>query len=112
MLYKQKDLILIKVRYSDDTNYKKRPAIIVSSDIHNKKEDDVIIVPLISNLHPEHYSFIITNNEIQQGDLKFDSKVRTHKITVIDKRRIIKTIGEVNSNVLERIRFELLNILF
>ena len=52
----QCDIYLMKFPFSDLSNQKIRPVLIISNDIYNNKFNDVVVVPLTSNLIENNYS--------------------------------------------------------
>ena len=61
-----------------------RPAIIVSNNRYNRRSDDVVAVPLTSNLRPSEYSVPVTSKDIESGEL-VDSNARVDKIFSVEK---------------------------
>lgn len=59
MMYKQGDIVLIPVPFSDLTNKKQRPVLVISSDSYNKMTDDIVVVAVTSQLRSLDYSVII-----------------------------------------------------
>ncbi len=62
---------------------------------------------MTSNPVEADYSFTITSSDLKTGNLNRPGKVRVDKIYTISKSIIVKTFGQVNEKVLERIRKEL-----
>lgn len=47
--YKQREIVLVPFPYSDLTNTKRRPVLIISNDDYNRKFHDVVICVITSN---------------------------------------------------------------
>ena len=58
MIYKQRDIVLIPVPFTDLSSKKRRPVIIVSSDDYNQNNLDIVGVALTSNLNFKNIDFI------------------------------------------------------
>lgn len=46
-----------------------RPAIIVSNNRYNRRSDDIVAIPLTSNLRPSEYSVPVTSKDMESGEL-------------------------------------------
>ena len=66
---------------------KARPALIVSMDIRNRLADDVIVVPITTNLRTSPTHVKLDENE---GGLDKSSMVKCEQITTLDKSFLIR----------------------
>ena len=74
---------------------KKRPAIILSNDIHNQYSPLVTVAPISSNTK-NIYPFEVY---IPEGiaNLDNDSKIMIIQLRSVDKKRLLKKIGSVDN---------------
>jgi mRNA interferase MazF len=96
---KQGDLYLVNLDPTLHTEIgKTRPALIVSIDEMNAHLPRVLVAPISSNVQRIylHEVFIPAGS----GGLAKDSKIMVDQLRSIDKRRLIKKIGQVNREVL------------
>ncbi len=100
----QREIILLSFPFSDLRTSKVRPAIVVSNDNYNSRFDDIIAVPLTTNLKFRDYAFVITNKDLDQGRLIKDSNVKVDRIFSVDKKLVRFTIGRVNRNTHRKIK--------
>jgi len=49
-MYKQGDILLVPIPYSDMTSMKKRPVLVLSNDLYNKQTEDIIVAATTSNI--------------------------------------------------------------
>jgi mRNA interferase MazF len=82
---------------------KSRPALIVSLDIRNRLANDVIVVPISTNLRPSPTHVELPKG---QGGLSRTSMAKCEQITCLDKSFLIRgpfsgTISPVKSNEIE-----------
>lgn len=101
---KQGEIVLIPIPFTDLSSQKRRPVIIVSNDAYNGKSTDIVVVAMTSNPVSVEYSFAITSADLKNGTLNRPSKIRVDKIYTLSQSIVVKTFGQVNSVVLERIR--------
>ncbi|WP_260471814.1 type II toxin-antitoxin system PemK/MazF family toxin [Bacillus salinus] len=104
MMHKQGDIVLIPVPFSDLTNRKQRPVLIISNDDYNQLTEDILVVAITSQLKDLDYSVVIEQKDLEQGTLKVTSAVRADKVYTLSKAIIRKRFGKVNSEILDRVR--------
>lgn len=103
----QGDILPVPIPFTDLSSQKRRPVIVISNNVYNKKTTDLVVVAMTSNPAETEYSFTITSGDLEKGTLNHPGKVRADKIYTIATSIIVKTFGRVNENVLEKIRGEL-----
>ena len=70
MTYNQRDIILIPIPFTDLSSNKKRPVIIVSNNLYNKNNPDIIVVAWTSNLiFKSEYCIEVDSNNLETGKL-------------------------------------------
>ena len=80
---------------------KTRPAIVISNDRNNQFADTVTVIPITSKTE-KIYPFE-TFLPAQETGLPEDSKAKCNQIRTVDKRRLIKLIGEISSQKLKEV---------
>ncbi|HHY73066.1 MAG TPA: type II toxin-antitoxin system PemK/MazF family toxin [Bacillus bacterium] len=106
-MYKQGDIVLVAVPYSDLTNRKQRPALVISNDNYNQVTEDLVVAAITSQLKDLDYSVVIEPKDLNEGELKVTSAIRADKVYTLSKDIIRKKFGQVNSEVLEGVRTKL-----
>ncbi|MDI3477015.1 MAG: mRNA interferase MazF [Thermoanaerobacterium sp.] len=110
-MYKQGDILLIPIPFSDLTSSKKRPVLVLSNDDYNDKTDDVIVAAITSNITRRDYTVLISNRDMQEGNLHVDSCVRVDKIYTLSQNIVINKFGRVKPEVLNKIKEKLNKII-
>ena len=95
--YKQREIVLVPFPYSDLTNTKRRPVLIVSNDEYNAAFQDVVVCVITSNLNTDIYSVALENNDLEIGSLPESSVVKTHKLFTIHQTKIIRKFSIVKA---------------
>jgi mRNA interferase MazF len=97
MIYKQRDIILIPIPFTDLSSKKKRPVIIVSNDDYNQNNFDIVVVALTSNLNFKNkYCIGIDSNNLESGKLPQISQIRCDKIYSLSTTIIAKKFDRIN----------------
>ena len=103
-MYKQKDILLIPIPFTDLTSSRRRPVPVLSNDDYNSKTDDIIVTAITQNITSKDYSIFITNSDLLEGNLKVASCIRVDKIYTLAQNIVIKKFGEVNENVMNEVK--------
>ena len=102
-MYKQGDILLIPIPFSDLTSNKKRPVLVISNNLYNSKADDIVVAAITSNVKIKEYTVLFTEKDLQEGDLEVDSCIRADKIYSLSQD-IIRKFGAVNSEIMEAVK--------
>ena len=97
MTFNQRDIVLIPIPFTDLTSIKKRPVIIISNNIYNKNNLDIVVVALTSNLiFDNEYCIEINNHNLENGELPNRSQIRCDKIYTLSKNIVAKKFNRIN----------------
>lgn len=100
--YSKNKIVLVKYPFTNLSNYKIRPAVIISKSIYN----DVFIVPLTSKTaFLSEGEFIL--NDWKKAGLNIPSAVK-RGIYTIDSKLIIKEIGHITKEDFEKLKSSVL----
>lgn len=107
---KPQDIVLVKFPFSNQSQAKLRPALILST---KGLAGDIIILAITTqkigkNLHET----LLTNNDLTKGTLPKTSFIRTLKIATIERDIIQKTIGQISHKKWTEVQEKLKKILF
>lgn len=98
---------LAKFRYTNQIDYKIRPAVIVSNGNFNKAHNFVLACPITTKLSLPEFELEIPAEEFF-GKLKARSFVRTDALTSMEKELFFQEIGRVKNGFFERIKAEII----
>lgn len=103
MAFRQGDLVLIPVPFSDLSAQKKRPVVIVSGNHFNETQDDLIVVAVTSNPAMTPYTLTLSDSDLAQGHLPRVSQIRTDKIYTLSQSIVVRHVGRVRGHMLTKI---------
>ncbi len=106
----QKDIVWVKVPYSNLEEEKIRPALVVSNDDYNSRNMDIVICAVTSNLEEKPYSVLINQKNLSEGKLPISSKIKADKIMQIEKTKIIKPFAKLNNQTFQLVVNEIVNL--
>ncbi len=81
---------------------KTRPVIVVSNNNNNRYAGTITILPITSQNLEKNYPFEVLLSK-RTGNLPKDSKVKADQIRTLDRKRLVKYIGNLNESVMEQI---------
>lgn len=102
--YMQKDILLVKFPFTDFQSFKKRPVIVISNDEYNSKTLDLVVCAITSNLSYKDYSVLISNDDLDDGQLIKESLIKTSHIATISKQIVIRKIATLNDEKLDEVK--------
>ncbi len=80
---------------------KTRPALVISNDRNNQFAETITVLPITSNVK-KIYPFE-TFLPKRETNLTVDSKIKSNQIRTVDKKRLIKLIGNVSEEKLKEV---------
>ncbi|HRC33316.1 MAG TPA: type II toxin-antitoxin system PemK/MazF family toxin [Bacteroidia bacterium] len=100
-MYKQADIVVVKFPFTDGSEFKKRPALIVSNEAVNKT-GDYLIVQITSKLNNDDLSIAINDVDCLQP-LPLKSYIRIHKIFTVHKSLVLSKITDAKPHFLKSV---------
>lgn len=86
------DIILVPFPFTDQSQAKKRPAVVISSNAYNTERPDLIIMAVTSQIKPENIIGEVIIQDWQAAGLLKPSAIKP-VITTIEKGLVIKGSG-------------------
>jgi mRNA interferase MazF len=103
--FRQGDIVLVAMPFTNLKGVKKRPALVISNDEYNERTDDLVICRITSDTNPVPYSILLRDDSLQFGVLSFTSKIRADKLFTIHNSLIQHRLGRVTERVLDDVRY-------
>lgn len=92
----QREIVFIPFPYTDLTNTKKRPVLILSNKEYNQNNQDIICCALTSKRGNFLKGIKIESRDLDFGKLEYDSVVIPCKLVSLNQNIIIKKIGKLS----------------
>ncbi len=104
MLLQRGDVILCQAPLPSTglTQFKLRPAVVVSKDVNNQRLDDVLVAPCTSNIsrNLETTQYLIEGAEITTAGIRVPSVVRCEALMTLPKTLILRTLGHLSKRAM------------
>lgn len=88
------DIVVVPFPFSDLTNAKRRPALVLAT----LKGNDLILCQITSQTTHDSYTIQIDDSDFETGSLKHKSNIRPNRIFTADKRIILYKVGRRKRN--------------
>jgi len=95
----QGDILLVRYPFSNLSDYKIRPAIVVSNTAFNEKHD-AWICPVTSKHHDQN---ILFDGSLTEGTLNKQSYAKPSTIITVNEETILKRVGSLRKEKLLQI---------
>ena len=109
--YKQRDILLVPFPFSDLTETKQRPVLVLSKDIYNQSSEDIVTCGITSNLLEKKFAITITQKDLDEGFLIKTSNIRVDKLFTLEKSIVRKKIGKISQKTFEKVKEEFFRIM-
>jgi mRNA-degrading endonuclease toxin of MazEF toxin-antitoxin module len=103
----QLSVVLARFPFTNQVDYKIRPAVIISNNRFNELHDFCWVCPVTSKTSMREFELEIGKNEFT-GELKTKSFIRADTIASMEKDLLLKQIGEIKPALFEKLKTELL----
>ena len=104
------DVVLVPFPFTDQTGAKKRPAVIVSSADYQAQRRDLVIMAITSQIRPRPAFAEFSIAEWKKAGLIVPSAAKPI-LTTVEKRLILKKLGQFQPADLRSLRASLAQIL-
>jgi mRNA interferase MazF len=101
------DIVVIPFPYSDLTNAKRRPALVIAESSNN----DFILCQITSQEIKDAFSVKLLESDFLAGSLNRSSNIRPNKIFTADERIILYKIGSLTPGKISEIIDAIIKIL-
>lgn len=103
MWYKKWDIVLVKFPFTDLSNYKLRPALVISNKNFNR-DDNLMLVWIYWNKWIGTYSLELKQNDLEEWSIKKKSFFRFHNVFSLHKSLIDRSVAKIEKKVLEKVK--------
>jgi len=93
------DVVVIPFPFSDLTQAKRRPALVISK----LEGDDIILCQITSQTTKDNYAIPIDDKDFEMGSLKQMSNVRPNRIFTADTHIVLYRVGNLKIEKLSKI---------
>jgi mRNA interferase MazF len=96
-MYRQGDVVLVSFPFTDLTSTKRRPAVVVSPDTFNARNEDVVLVAVTSQITREVATVLLRQRDVVDGVLPKESVARLAKLFTLHSSLVVKRLCRLKS---------------
>lgn len=101
------DVVVVPFPFSDLTNAKRRPALVVAALTRN----DLILCLITSQKTNDSYTTAVSNNDFASGSLNRNSYVKSNRLFTANEKIIAYKIGTLTTDKINEIIAKIIEIL-
>lgn len=101
------DVVVIPFPYSDLTNAKRRPALVLSESSYN----DLILCQITSQAAKDTFAIALSEGDFIEGKVFKVSNIRPNKLFTADSGIVLYKIGSLQPHKLDEVIDRIINIL-
>ncbi|MFH1505920.1 MAG: type II toxin-antitoxin system PemK/MazF family toxin [archaeon] len=109
--FEQREIVLTPFPFSDLSNIKQRPVLILSNNEYNYKTEDLLVCGLTSTLKDTEYSVLIDNKNLEAGMIPLKSRIKVDKIFTLEQSLFKKKLGKLDKETFEKVKEELMKLI-
>jgi mRNA interferase MazF len=105
MSLKRGDIVLLPFPWTDLSNYKVRPALVISDDVFNKKNKDAVFLFITSKKYTFDFDYYldVRDSSFENTGLKSASTFRISKIITLEQGFAKRRLGYADKNLLQKL---------
>ena len=107
----QREILLVPFPFSDQSDKKVRPVIVISNNNFNSHSEDVIVVGLTSNISKDSYTVDLNLNDLEEGRINELCCIKVENLLKIENELVIKKIGKIKKEILKNITSKIFEII-
>ncbi len=101
-LYKKGDVVVVNFPFSDLSQTKRRPVLVMSNNLVNRT-GDYLLMQITSQELNDGLSLSIEDSDYSDRPLQLSSFVRLHKVFLLNESLILKKVTELKPSFHQRI---------
>lgn len=105
-MFEQGNILIVPFPFSDLSNIKKRPVLVLSKTNENNCSDDIIICGITSNLKDRKHAILVDDSCLIDGFIPSKSAVKVDKLFTINKSIVIKKVARLNKETFKKVKEE------
>ena len=101
---KQGDIVILDIPFSDFSETKKRPTLVISSTKYNNQFQDIIVASITSQPSDSSFRVALSQKDLTDGKLKMDSSIKVDHPVAAHKKIIEQRIGSVSTKKMDEVK--------
>lgn len=105
--YKRGDIVLVSFPFTDLSSVKRRPALVISPDVLNRRNQDLILAAITSQLTEAPFTLRIGSGDFADGALPKESQIRLTKLFTLNSSLVHSRLCTLRTEKLDVVLAEL-----
>ncbi len=100
------DVVVVPFPFSDLTDTKKRPALVVAELLG----DDIVVCLITSQNAKDSYAISLSNSDFASGNLKQNSIIRPNRVFTADSSIVLYRVGTLEKKKIDEVTEKIIDI--
>jgi len=100
----QGDVLVSEIPFTDFSGSKRRPVVVISNSQYNTNSGNVIVLSISSTQPGSKYDSALLPNDLEEGELKRESKILADFPITLSKRVVLGRVGRITNKKLLEIK--------
>ena len=109
--FEQGDIVILNLPFSDFSEIKRRPVLVISGNKFNRRSRDLIVAKITGTEFSHGFNIEISDGDLEKGELKKASYIDLTMILTVDRKLVEKRIARVKEGIMIKTK-EKLSTLF
>lgn len=102
--FKQGDIVVANVLFSEQTGAKKRLALVISNSDYNQHSDDIIVLKITSKGNNSKFDVSLIQKDLALGTIKLDSQIMVDNPVTTYIKQIDSNVGKISAQKLQEVK--------
>lgn len=100
------DVVVVPFPYSDSTEAKRRPALVVAG----LPGTDLILCQITSQVKRDDFSIVLDSSSFEVGSLRQSSNIRPNRLFTADQRIVVSKVGALRPAKIQEVTAKIIEI--
>ena len=101
------DVVVLPFPFSDLTQPKRRPALVLASPPGN----DIILCQITSQKVKDNYAILLSSSYFKDGGINQESNIRPNRIFTADEKLVLYKVGKIKSEKIKEVTSMIIELL-
>jgi len=104
IVFEQGEIAIVPFPFTDLSNIKQRPVLVLSNNSYNRKSEDIITCGITSNLKNKEYSVLIDYENLVKGNIPTKSRIKVDKLFTLKKAIVRNRVAKVDEETMAEVK--------
>ena len=103
-VFEQGEILIVPFPFTNLSGMKQRPVLVLSTTDYNKQTEDLITCGITSYLKGAEHSVLINNENLVEGSIPTQSRIKVDKLFTLERSVVKKSIGKIDDVMFGKVK--------